>query len=230
MDCSFFEIEASVKIENMFLLPDRLVVVSKTSVYEADVKDSPRVIKHRQVFNNRLHLKTDRVIKDVEHKHDSLYMMIRNDEDTDTTFCRYSLDGSRKVMVCPVPKKVDRFEVSFKRELDLFLVCQRSVFQYTLQEALGSLRRHLRLNVLKGLASPKPKTRPGSKFKKVYSNKINKISFFKFDSKMKYFFTHDDNMIKKCLFATGEDVFTFLDKRARVRNVWFTGDLSIMIK
>jgi hypothetical protein len=229
LKCSFFNVEENIKIENLFLLEKCLIVVSKTSLYKADIKNSPEEILIERIFNNKEHGKTEKVIKDIEMKHNSLYMMIRNDSDEETTFCKFPLEKDKKMVLCHLLMKVNRFEISYKDEFTIFLICQRKVFRYKLQGTMKSLKMHIQSKFFKNVNKNKQNYKKTKKLKKVYSNKINKINFFKFDKKMKYFFTHDDKLIKKCLFETGEDVFTFFDKRARVRYVWFTKNLSIMI-
>jgi stress-induced morphogen len=229
LKCSFFEIEKNVKIENLFLLEKALIVVSKTSIYETNINDCPEEILIKRIFNNKENGRTEKVIKDIEMKHNSLYMMIRNDSDEETTFCKFSLEKNKKMIFCHLLMKVNRFEISYKDEFTIFLISKRKVFQYKLQGAMKSFKMHIRSKFFKNVNKIQQNYKISGRLKKIYSNRINKINFFKFDKKMKYFFTHDDKLIKKCLFKTGEDVFTFFDKRARVRYVWFTKNLSIMI-
>jgi hypothetical protein len=113
-------------------------------------------------------------------------------------------------------------------------VCQKNVYQFKLKNIEGSLKFLLKQkfqnpNVIK-ISGKNQNYLQDKKFKKLYSNEINKIKFFKFDDKMKYFYTHDNHLIKKCLFDTGEEVFTLLNKQAVVRNLWFAKRFFFMIR
>ena len=232
LTCIYYDLDISVKIENMFLLDEQLLVVSKTSIYDVDVLDMKNHISYKQIFNNEENANTDKVIKDVEYskKHESLYMMIRNDNDEQTIMCKYSLvvHTKEKILICNINKKVDRFELSLLDPLIVYLVCKKKIYQYK----INSIEANLKFLLKEKFANMKNNTLNlyDKQFKKIYSNEINKIKFFKFDNRMKYFYTHDNHLIKKCLFDTGEEVYTLLNKQAVVRNLWFAKKFFYMIR
>jgi hypothetical protein len=237
MTCFYFDLNIPTKIENLFLLNYQLIVVSKTSVYDLEISNCPVEISYEIIFNNQEDAKTEKVIKDVEFikKHLSLYMMIRNDDDLETIFCKFSLDenAEERLLVNKLKKKVDRFEVSTRDPLELFLICKTRVLSYFLKNISTTLNFLLKQKYSnKNIDRNKPlEIRvQNKKFKEIYSNQINRIQFFKFDKDMKYFYTHDKSMIKTCLFETGEEVSTMFTTGASVRNLWFTDNFQFMIR
>ena len=235
LNCLYYDLDISVKIENIFLLETKLLVVSKTSIYDVDVSDMRKKITYKQIFNNKENANTEKVIKDVEYskKLESLYMMIRNDNDKQTIICKFSLNlqNKEKIMVCNINKKVNRFELSLMDPFIVYLVYKKKIFKYKLHNIQGSVKFLLKEKFANITAlTPNTIKLYDKNFKTIYSNEINKIKFFKFDNKMKYFYTHDNHLIKKCLFDTGEEVHTLLNKQAVVRNVWFAKKFSYMIR
>jgi hypothetical protein len=229
-----------VKIENMFLFEEKLIVVSKTSVYDLNVTDMESDISYKMIFNNMEHANTEKVIKDAVYipKHESVYMMIKNDNDKTTIFCKFSLilPPEKNINVYYISKKVDRFEVDLKDPLVVYLVCQTNVFKYKFKDLKENFQSILKQKYSKRTLNIEPETKKykqfyhDKQFVRVYSNEINKIKFFKFDNRMKYFYTHDNHLIKKCLFDTGEEVYTMLNKKAVVRNLWFAKKFLFMIR
>lgn len=214
------------------------MVVSKTSVFEVDVSACNSLIRYQVIFNNQCHASTSQVIKDAEFSlpHQSLYMMLRNDDDKNTLICKLRLGGTRDevLIINNIHKLVDRFEVSTKNPFNLFLVCQRNVYLYILTGAVDFFKA---ASKSKKKAPPKFKIRSkyshdfgSKKFVVVYSNQYHPVRFFKFDSQMKYFFTHDSQLIKKCSFETKQEVHSLLDEHAVVRNVWFADNFRFMIR
>lgn len=67
-------------------------------------------------------------------------------------------------------------------------------------------------------------------FKRVHSNPKNEIKFFKFDKNMKYYYTHDDKVIKKYLYETSTLVKNFEGHNETLKNLMFTIDFSFMIR
>lgn len=190
------------------------------------------------VFNTEKDARTKKVIKDAffSKVHQSLYMMIRNDDDEETILCKMNLvtSSNSPLLINQIHQKVDRFEISFKDPMNIFLICQKNVFLYEFKEIIDNFKLALKLKfkltpTIK-FRSKKGETIKDKRFKIVYSNLFNKIKFFKFDKEMKYFYTHDNQLIKKCLFETGKEVYTHLDKHGVVRNLWFTKNFLFMIR
>lgn len=231
IECNFFDLQIGRKIENLFLLQSVLLVVSKTSMYEVDLSNCPSEVSFDLIFNNKTHAETERVIKDAEYmkRHQSVYLMIRNERDLDTLFCKYDFNGKsdQKVLVNRVDLKVDRFEVSYKDPFHLFLVSKKTVFRFVLMDVTTNFKSILKQKfskLKKGSSAQTSKFAFSKRLKEVYSNNINRIKFFKFDKEMKHFYCHDKNIIKTCAFDSGEEVSSMITAGAEVRMLWFTRD------
>jgi hypothetical protein len=153
---------------------------------------------------------------------------------------------SGKVLKNRVGRKVKKFEVDKTDDLSLFLICDKEVLQMKLndQEDLNQMEVKVPKKSMIGGNFKKKQVRrmlsrgrsrvlesdDRNSYVKVHANPKNELNFFKFDKEMKYFYTHDDKVIKKYLYETGTLVQSFVGHKEALKSMMFTNDFSYMIR
>ena len=200
-----------------------LVIVTKLSVFKAQYISNTQTLSYETLFSIK---DSNKHIKQAifSEKHKNVYLIVRKSFENSSTICKLDLSVVKNCLLKnEINLKVNQFEVSKVDPLNMFLICKRSVFRFRFQINSEEMDQ----NVMNQSNTPQTKQ---IELKKIYSNYSNLIKFFKFDDKMKYYYTHDKNIIKKCIFKTGEVVYTLSDDRALVKNIWFGKNFKLMIR
>lgn len=242
LNCYFFNLELGEPVENVFLVNESLVVISKTKVFRVFLENCPKSILCREVFDLEKNAKENSQIQKVVYSelHQSFYFLVEAAGDKKSWLGRLSLDEdeSENFLQAQFRKRVGDLEIDKRDPLNLFLICQREVFKFNLNEDKNSSQIKIRrssigINVKRRRGKRKKQKKQKQEnffYDRVFSNPKNEISFFKFDKKMRYFYTNDDNVIRKYLFETNTLVHTFEGHKHKVTRLVFTRDGSFMIR
>lgn len=228
----------------MFLVNSDLIVISQAKIYKVLLQNCPVSIEIHEIFGNFSHAQTEKKIRDVIYSqtHNSFYLLLRNKNDEESIVCKFLL-GNPDICKTKVGKNVNRFEISSEDPLSLFLICDKEVLHVSMdrrvnKQQLNVPRKSAIGENLKKKIMRKTIHRSRSKviedenheFKRIYSNPKNKIEFFKFDKDMRFFYTHDDKVIKKYLYETSTLVQSFEGHTESLKNLMFTNNFSYMIR
>lgn len=242
LNCYIFNLELDDPILDIFLVSDCLVIVSETKVYKVFLENCPKSVLYKEVFDFAAHTKEHTRITKVVYSelHQSFYFLAETRGDEKSWLCRFALDEAESddFMHAQFRKRVDDVEIDKKDPLNLYLICQREVFKFSLSEDKGTSQIKVRRNSIginvkrrRGKRKKLKKQKQETVFyDRVFSNPKNEISFFKFDQKMRYFYTNDDNVIRKYLFETKTLVHTFEGHKHRLSGLVFTEDCSFMVR
>lgn len=243
------------KIEDIFLVDSVLIIVSKSKMFEVQLQNCPKSISVSEIFDNTLHASTSKKIKDVIYSktHKSFYLLLRNKTDSDSIVCKFEAkkEKSNNLTKVKINKKIDRFEIDKKNPLNLFIICQKEVFTCGLEETPSQKakltkrkssiginlaqtnrirRKFQQANRVDRLAPEVVEESNEKVYKRVYANVKHKIKFFKFDKEMKYYYTHDDKVLKKYLYETNTLMQNFKGHKKTLKNLMFTNDFSFMFR
>lgn len=235
------------KIEDIFLVDSVLIVISKTKIFQVQLGNCPKTISVKEIFENRKEAATDMQIKDAKFskQHQCFYLLLQNKNDEKSIIFKFTtINGkAENFLKSEISKKVDSFEINRKDKYGLFLICQKEVFNFNMKRNLDKSQNNtIRKSSIGGnlLKRRKKRKKYRSKSKlqddedelydRIYSNPKHEIQFFKFDHEMKYFYTHDDKIIKKYLFETSAFIRSFEGHNETLKSLMFTDDFSFMIR
>lgn len=148
-----------------------------------------------------------------------------------------------EIVSSEIQKKVDEIEIDKKNPNIIFFIHQKEVFKLNLKEtpvkAKNVVRRNSSIGVnlkkrmkslRKKLIKPKNFSEQNNIHEKIFSSQKHDINFFKFDKKMKYFFTHDGKIIRKYSYETSALVRSFESHKNTVVNIILTENYNFMIR
>lgn len=247
IETSFYNFKLNQKIEDLFLVNENLILVSKTKIFHVDIFECPMKVFLTELFDNVHRTGTSYEIKDAKYSktHGLFYLLLRNEDATDSLIFRFKsdLEMIKETIIKKISKQIKFFEISNLDEDVLYVGTKNEVFEINLVE---DIRNSVQKNML---PSQRSLTRGQSEIGKPRKSKVNnnnikqnnitykriykmpkeELLFFKFDAQMKYFYVHDQKNIKKILFKSNTLVKTYSGHEEKIKNIFFTLDNQFMI-
>ena len=223
-------------VEDLFVLENTLIVVFKTSVNLVDLTQNLGMSSNQRVFFREICAKKDTVIKDAffSEIHKSLYVMLHKKDEEHTIFGKLDIfsDSDCKIQLIEVAIRVDRFEVSSKDPLILFLICRDQVFKCSMPDgnAMTKFKRQSNESVFEYSLEEDFSNVNSVEPTPFLQNMTGPISYFKFDRKMENFYTNEKYFIKKCDFESQKEKQSMSSRRVKIKNLWFSQDFSSMFR
>ena len=196
VDVHFYKFGLSEKIEDLFIVDELLILVSKTKIFEIDILFCNESITITQIFDPKSNANTDLPIKDVKYsvKHNMFYLLLREKKGENSAVAKFKINygNIEELTVKELEFSVNFFEIHQNDIEIVYVATDHEVLEISLKkkgendiEEIQFKEKQIKEQNMKNKKQGKRnkamhKELESLRYKKIYKSPKQQIKFFKF--------------------------------------------------